>query len=178
MSHLCLSGNPDCSGCSPCAACFEFVRVRVLPHAMASVGGPFTDPHWAPPFIHAFGKVWGHLVHAEVVPALQQKPTINASQDVNVQGVMATPEDSEEVARAAAQVEPNEQPEQPEIGYVPNEAVLKEAMASMRPNGLGGGPPPSEPKEDSSPEKSVATPAAQGQEGDASQAPSDTAETA
>lgn len=175
MSHLCLSGNPECSGCSPCAACYEFVRVRVLPSVMASVGGPYTDPQWAPPFIHAFGKTWAHLVHTEVVPALQQRQTLNASPEARVEGVMASPESAEEL-RAAAQVEPqNAQQEQPEIGYVPNENVLKEAMASMRPNGLGGGPPPSEPKEDSSPEEPVATPALQGQEGDATPASSETA---
>jgi len=55
MSHLCLSGNPDCSGVIPCATCQEFNQTKVLPKAMSTAGPPFnSDANLASLFIMAY----------------------------------------------------------------------------------------------------------------------------
>lgn len=38
LYHVCFSGSPVCSGCTPCEACAAEVHARVLPQAMIAAG--------------------------------------------------------------------------------------------------------------------------------------------
>lgn len=117
--HLCLSGNPYCSGINPCPKCFATVRIRILSRAMATVGGPFTDPDWAPLLPQAVLDCW----RAELValgPQLQQTlttpPQPEAAGEDLASAANQTEEQTEQTPEHVATPDPaTEDPEQ--LGY-------------------------------------------------------------
>lgn len=98
--RLCVSSTPECSGLNPCIECFDIIRTRVLPKAMAATGGPYTDPEWGPPLIHNFVPAWREII-LQIGPQLQ--PTLNAPPAPPPQ-VDKKPSDKD-LASAADQVE-------------------------------------------------------------------------
>lgn len=138
--HLCLSGNPECSGCSPCHACFEFIKQRVVVPSMLRVGGPFTDGNapWPAMFLQSFVSSWRHAFHTEAMPALKEKQTLNAAEEPKAQvDAPAVPDEDKEASpeekKAKAQIEPIQDNDDPEtIGYEMSPESINSVMQMLR----------------------------------------------
>lgn len=74
--HLCLSGNPACSGINPCDACHQVYVTTILPKAMVA-GGFNGSRQQAAAFFQGYGasrqEVLQHL-------ARQVQPTLNGAE--------------------------------------------------------------------------------------------------
>ena len=80
--HLCLSGNPNCSGINPCPDCFEAVKQRIIVKSMIMVGGPFLDRNSNLPgaFLNGIMVAWTEFL-GEISITTRPNPTLNGAQE-------------------------------------------------------------------------------------------------
>lgn len=138
--HICLSGNPACSGINPCDACHQVYLQTILPKAMV-MGGFNGSRAQAGAFFAGYGaarqEVLRHL-------AAQIQPTLNGHEPENVTSPLApSPEEwqeggpqltDEEVAQMAAPPPTDFAPEPDEdVGDMgmPDEDRAKEVAAAL-----------------------------------------------
>lgn len=131
--HLCLSGNPACSGINPCDACHQVYVSTILPKAM--VGGGFNGSHaQAGAFFQAYGQA-----RAEVLQAIarQVQPTLNGALPEGEEAPEGEWQEGgpqltdEEVAQMAAPPPPDFAPEPDEDPGFPDEDRAKEVAKAL-----------------------------------------------
>lgn len=139
--HICLSGNPACSGINPCDACHQVYVSTILPKAMV-MGGFNGSQAQAAAFFHGY-KVARHEVLQHIASQIQ--PTLNGA-DASEAPTESPPSPEgewqeggpqltdEEVARMAAPPPTDFAPEPDEdvqdVG-MPDEDRAKEVAASL-----------------------------------------------
>lgn len=137
--HICLSGNPACSGINPCDACHQVYVSTILPKAMVA-GGFNGDRGQAAAFFQAYGHArQGVLQHL----ARMVQPTLNAPDPGPVSPMATEPEadwqeggpqlTDEEVAEMAAPPPHDFAPEPTEEDDVgmPDEDRAKEVAKAL-----------------------------------------------
>lgn len=135
--HICLSGNPACSGINPCDACHQVYTSVVLPKAM--VAGGFNGSHTqAAMFFQAY-----KLARQEVLLSLAQQiqPTLNGAEPSQPTTEVSEQEwheggphlTDEEVAQMAAPPPTDFAPELDEVGEedMPGEDRAKEVAKAL-----------------------------------------------
>lgn len=86
--HVCLSGDPSCSGLLPCQFCWDTIKQRILPRAMVATDQQvqqaiFTHPQLGAIFLEAFIESW-RSIQQEAEPHLKPtatQPTLNAQEE-------------------------------------------------------------------------------------------------
>lgn len=134
--HICLSGNPACSGINPCDACHQVYTSTILPKAMVA-GGFNGSRAQAAAFFQAYA-----MARHEVLQHLasQIQPTLNgADPEAPTEAPPATEEwhegvgqlSDEEVAQMAAPPPTDFAPEPDEDPGMPDEDRAKEVAAAL-----------------------------------------------
>jgi len=145
--HICLSGNPACSGINPCDACHQVYVTTILPKAMVA-GGFNGSQVQAQAFFQGYG-----VARREVLQHLarQLQPTLNGAAPPGEEPVKepeweeGTPQlTDDEVAQMAAPPPPDFAPEvEDEDPGMPDEDRAKEvANALLKGESLARKAPP------------------------------------
>ena len=162
--HICLSGNPACSGINPCDACHQVYTARILPKAM--VAGGFNGSHaQAALFFQAYALARKEVLHTLAAHLQAEAPTLNgASPPDEVSPLASEPEPwqgggqieegtgtltDDEVARMAAPPPHDFAPEPDEDPGMPDEDRAKEvaqALLKGAPLTPKASPPPAGPE--------------------------------
>lgn len=136
--HICLSGNPACSGINPCDACHQVYTATILPKAMV-MGGFNGSQAQAAAFFQGYA-----MARREVLQhlAAQLQPTLNGA-DPREAETAAPPGEAgewqeggpqltdEEVAQMAAPPPSDFAPEPDEDPGMPDEDRAKEVASAL-----------------------------------------------
>ncbi len=130
--HICLSGNPACSGINPCDACHDVWKTVILPKAMV-MGGFNGSKAQAAAFFHGYA-----LARQEVLQhlAAQIQPTLNGAEpsppeQPEAEEWQEAQLTDEEVAQMAAPPPTDFAPEPDEDPGMPDEDRAKQIAASL-----------------------------------------------
>lgn len=136
--HICLSGNPACSGINPCDACHHVYTTRILPRAMV-MGGFNGSRAQSQAFFAGYKQARQEVLHNLAAQLQAQAPTLNGAEPPPE---VAPPDDGqwqeggpaltdEEVARMAIPPPPDFAPEPDEDVGMPDEDRAKEVAEAL-----------------------------------------------
>lgn len=132
--HICLGGNPSCSGINPCDACHHIYTTVILPRAMVA-GGFNGSRTQASAFFHGYGVARQEIlsnIAAQIPSTLngaEATETLTPSEDAWQEGAGQLTD--EEVAHMAAAPPSDFAPEPDEDPGMPDEERAKEVAAAL-----------------------------------------------
>lgn len=132
--HICLGGNPSCSGINPCEACHHVYTTTILPRAMVA-GGFNGSRTQASAFFHGYGVARQEIlanIAAQIQPTLngaEPSQTLTPTEGVWQEGAGQLTD--EEVAHMAAAPPSDFAPEPDEDPGMPDEERAKEVASAL-----------------------------------------------